>query len=160
MRAVNSTFFFLGLIALAGLMPCFVSGSSAAGGDAWERDADGNLVIHADSVAGDALFIPCRSGGTPMEIIVARADDGQIRVAFNTCQVCAGSPRAYFVLDGRGFVCRNCGNVFSAAQVGASGGGCNPLPVPGVETAKPEIVIPAAVLAAHEAYFRNWKRGE
>ena len=95
-----------------------------------------------------------------MEILAVRAEDGKVRVAFNTCQVCSGAPRAYFVPHEGGVICRNCGNFFPAEQVGGAARGCNPLAVPNVgTTASGDITIPASVSAAHAGVFRNWKRG-
>ena len=129
-------------------------------GDAWRTDAQGNLTIHTDRVTHEPVFIPLMVNGNRMEILAIRARDSKVRVAFNTCQICSGAPRAYFDPQEGGVVCRNCGNFFPAEQVGSSANGCNPLAVPGVEaTASGDIVIPAAVLMAHTKAFRNWKSG-
>ncbi|MCR5562283.1 MAG: DUF2318 domain-containing protein [Desulfovibrio sp.] len=128
--------------------------------DAWRTDVQGNLIIHTDRVTKEPIFIPLMVNGNRMEILAIRAMDSKVRVAFNTCQVCSGAPRAYFDPQEGGVVCQNCGNFFPAEQVGSAALGCNPLAVPGVEvTASGDIVIPAAVLMAHVKTFRNWKRG-
>ncbi|MBO5997610.1 MAG: DUF2318 domain-containing protein, partial [Alphaproteobacteria bacterium] len=57
----------------------------------------GDLHIHAARVTAEPLFIPLNVAATPMEIIAVRDGGGEVRVAFNTCRVCNGSPRAYFV---------------------------------------------------------------
>ncbi|MBQ9406580.1 MAG: DUF2318 domain-containing protein [Desulfovibrio sp.] len=125
----------------------------------WRLDDQGNLTIHTSNVTAEPVFIPLQSKGTRMELLALRAKDGTVRVAFNTCQACSGSPRAWFGVEKGGVVCQNCGNFFPAEQVGASAHGCNPLAVPGVQpTATGDITIPAAVLAAHASAFRNWKR--
>ena len=130
----------------------------------WAFDAAGELRIHAGRVTAEPLFIPVQVEGTPMEIIAVRDGGGEVRVAFNTCRVCNGAPRAFFVHQNRlfgakGFVCQNCGNLFPAEKLGAPGGGCHPLAVPGLERNAETIRIPVDVLAAHRPYFRNWKRG-
>lgn len=128
--------------------------------EAWRTDTQGNLTIHTDRIAHKPVFIPLVENGNRMEILAIRATDNKVRVAFNTCQVCSGAPRAYFDPQEGGVVCRNCGNFFLAEQVGSAAHGCNPLAVPGVEaTASGDIVISAAVLMAHVKAFRNWKRG-
>ncbi len=149
----------LGALYLWGATPAAAADSQCE--DVWATDAEGNLTIHADRVPGEPVFIPLLADGKRMEVLVIRGGDGKVRLAFNTCQVCSGSPRAYFEPQVGGVVCRNCGNFFSAEQVGIASKGCNPLAVPGVEaTASGDIVVPAAVLAAHADAFRNWKRGQ
>jgi len=60
----------------------------------------GDLVISKSEVTEKAKFYPYNADGTRMEILAVRAGDGSIRTAFNTCQVCNGSPRAYFKQQG------------------------------------------------------------
>ena len=52
-----------------------------------------------------------------------------IRMAFNTCQVCNPSPKAYFVQNGKNFICQNCKNSFATDNIGKERGGCNPIPI-------------------------------
>lgn len=126
----------------------------------WHTDTQGNLIIHVARITEEPVYIPLHVAGQRMEILAVRADDNIVRLAFNTCQVCSGAPRAYFVTQGNGVVCQNCGNFFPTTQVGSAARGCNPMAVPGVEPAATgTITIPASVLAAHVRAFRNWKRG-
>ena len=144
------------------LLWCVIAAVPAHSQDeaAWSIDAQGNLTIHAERVTHEPVFIPLQVEGQRMEILAVRAVDGKVRVAFNTCQVCSGAPRAYFVPHEGGVICRNCGNFFPAEQVGGAARGCNPLAVPNVgTTASGDITIPASVSAAHAGVFRNWKRG-
>ena len=64
-----------------------------------------------------------------MEVLAAKDEDGTVRTAFNTCQVCNGSPKAYFEEKGDSVVCQNCGNAFGRKDVGVLSGGCNPYPI-------------------------------
>ena len=144
------------------LLWCVIAAVPAHSQDeaAWSIDAQGNLTIHAERVTHEPVFIPLQVEGQRMEILAVLAVDGKVRVAFNTCQVCSGAPRAYFVPHEGGVICRNCGNFFPAEQVGGAARGCNPLAVPNVgTTASGDITIPASVSAAHAGAFRNWKRG-
>ena len=152
---------FMMLIAALNLWCAFAATETfSQNDDVWLTDAQGNLIIHTDRVTHEPVFIPLMVNGNRMEILAIRAMDGNVRVAFNTCQVCSGAPSAYFDPQEGGVVCRNCGNFFLAEQVGSAAHGCNPLAVPGVEaTASGDIVISAAVLMAHVKAFRNWKRG-
>ena len=67
--------------------------------------------------------------GLQMEVLAAKDEDGTVRTAFNTCQVCNGSPKAYFEEKGDSVVCQNCGNAFGRKNVGVLSGGCNPYPI-------------------------------
>ena len=85
--------------------------------------------------------------------------DGTPRLAYNTCQVCAGSPYAYFAYQQGALVCQNCGNAFDLSSVGQAAGGCNPLPVTDYQTDADTITSPAAALKQASAAFANWKKG-
>ncbi len=153
------------LLACAALFfPVSAVSAFPADAPAWSLDAAGNLHIHAGQVTAKPLFIPLKAGETSMEIIAVRDGNGEIRAAFNTCRICNGAPRTYFVHQSKlfapkGFVCQNCGNVFSAKQLGLQGNGCHPLAIPNLSTAVENIIIPADVLIAHTPFFRNWERG-
>jgi len=77
------------LVIIAGI---FVATAIKNGGSV----SAGDLVISKSEVTEKAKFYPYNADGTRMEILAVRAGDGSIRTAFNTCQVCNGSPRAYF----------------------------------------------------------------
>ena len=94
-----------------------------------------------------------------MQLIALVDADGQVHAAYNTCQVCAGSPYAYFDYENGRLVCQNCGNAFDVSSVGAAAGGCNPLPVTDYQTDADTITIPAAALKQASAAFANWKKG-
>jgi uncharacterized membrane protein len=64
-----------------------------------------------------------------MEVFAVKAGDGTVCTAFNTCQVCNGSPKAYFKQTGTSVQCQNCGNKFPMSRVGIESGGCNPVPI-------------------------------
>ncbi|MCL2164131.1 MAG: Fe-S-containing protein [Oscillospiraceae bacterium] len=99
-------------------------------GSAAHADAElGDLVILKAEVTEKAKFYPLNVDGVNMEIIAVKAPDGTIRTAFNTCQVCTGSPKAYFVQSGKTLQCQTCGNKFPMDRVGIEAGGCNPAPI-------------------------------
>ncbi|NLL05773.1 MAG: DUF2318 domain-containing protein [Clostridiaceae bacterium] len=89
----------------------------------------GDLSIPKSEINENAKFYPYNIKGTNMEILAVKASDGTIRTAFNTCQVCMGSPRAYFVQNGNSLICQNCGNSFTMDMVEQERGGCNPIPI-------------------------------
>jgi uncharacterized membrane protein len=88
-----------------------------------------DLVISKAEVTETAKFYPLKVGKTDMEILAVKASDGSVRTAFNTCQVCNGSPRAYYKQEGDVLVCQNCGNRFKMDMVEQQRGGCNPVPI-------------------------------
>ena len=50
-------------------------------------------------------------------------------MALDTCQVCNGSPKAYFLEKDGVLQCQNCGNTFSYDIVGDASQGCEPMPL-------------------------------
>ncbi len=102
----------------------------AAGGNSDSPAAEGtDVVINKNDVSETVKFYPVKIGNKNMEILAVKASDGTIRTAFNTCQVCNGSPRAYYKQEGDTLVCQNCGNRFSMDMVEQQRGGCNPIPI-------------------------------
>ncbi len=88
-----------------------------------------DLVIPLNELSATACFYSVEVNGTLMEIIAVEDTDGNIRTAFNTCQICYDSGRGYYKQEGNVLVCQNCGNRFTVDQVGIEAGGCNPWPI-------------------------------
>ncbi len=88
-----------------------------------------DVTINKTEITETVKFYPIKTGNRDMEIMAVKASDGTIRTAFNTCQVCNGSPRAYYKQDGDVVVCQNCGNRFSMDMIEQQRGGCNPIPI-------------------------------
>ncbi|MDR2136644.1 MAG: DUF2318 domain-containing protein [Synergistaceae bacterium] len=120
---------------------------------------NGDLYIPADEITETATFYPLTVDGTEMEIFAVKAPDGTIRTAFNTCQVCYGSGRAYYRQSGNVFVCQNCGNRFRTSDIEIVRGGCNPVPITSqYKTIDDEgITIAKGFLLRAKAIFVNWK---
>ena len=121
--------------------------------------AGSDLTIQAAEIGTEASYFDYDAGGTVVEVLAVRAPDDSVRLALNTCQVCNGSPYAYFVQENDVFVCQNCQNRFASEDVGKQSGGCNPVPITGELYTEENgvITIPAAVLDANAARFENWK---
>lgn len=117
------------------------------------------VTIAKKSVTEEASFYPYQAGDTYMEVIALRASDGTIRTALNTCQVCNGSGRGYYVQDGDVLVCQNCGNRFTVDQVEVEKGGCNPVPISDGDKSEDEdtIVVPDTFMKENRSLFYNWK---
>ncbi|MDP4180781.1 MAG: DUF2318 domain-containing protein [Bacillota bacterium] len=123
--------------------------------------ASTDLVIQKNEVTDTAKFYPLKTGETNMEIMAVKASDGSIRTAFNTCQVCNGSPKAYYKQEGDVLVCQNCGNRFKMDMIEQQRGGCNPVPI--MKENKTEdgskIVISKDFIEENKGLFAdNWKK--
>lgn len=120
---------------------------------------ENDLIIPVGNITENALFVPVEVEGTKMEIIAVRDSNGNIRTAFNTCQVCNGSELAYCKQEGKFLVCQNCGNRFSMDHVGIKSGGCNPYPI--YEEQRKiidnNLVIPYELLKTSKEIFETWK---
>ena len=119
-----------------------------------------DLIVNTDEIGTQASFFDYDADGVTVQVLAVRASDGTVRLALNTCQVCNGSPYAYFVQDGDDFVCQNCHNRFSSTDVGVVSGGCNPIPIT-AEVYQEEngtLVVPATFLDENAARFENWKK--
>lgn len=100
-----------------------------AGGDSLTLQPGESLDIPLEELSTAARFYPVEVNGTQMEIIALEDASGEIRTAFNTCQICYLSGRGYYEQEGSVLVCQNCGSQFTADQVGVQAGGCNPWPI-------------------------------
>jgi uncharacterized membrane protein len=141
-----------------------------AGGIAFAQDAglnqrkpvitDRDLVINIADLTENALFYPVDIDGTRMEVLAVKTQDGIIRTAFNTCQVCYSSGRGYFVQTGTVLVCQNCGRRYRMSQVERQAGGCNPVPIfPANKTVSDSsITISKEFLRQAKIIFAGWKR--
>ena len=122
--------------------------------------ADGFVAVPLSRIGSQALFInvPAANAAAPaVQLIAIRDGASRARIAFNTCQACNPSPRAFFTqcADGR-LVCQNCGNDFGPEAVGASVRGCNPAAIPGVRETADALLVPAAALDAARPAFAAW----
>ena len=117
------------------------------------------IEINKSEISNKVKFYPYESNGIKMEVLALKANDGTIRTALNTCQVCYSSGKGYYVQEGNELVCQNCGNRFSADMVGKAKGGCNPVPIS--DTSKVDdgtkITIDKNYLDKNKAYFSHWK---
>lgn len=121
---------------------------------------DGDVVIQIADITETATFYEYDANGTPMALFAVKASDGTIRTALDTCQVCNGSPYAYFTQQGDTFQCQNCGNVYDLDMIEQERGGCNPVPIMKDEktTTDTEIIIPANLFEENADKFKNWKK--
>lgn len=124
-----------------------------------EAAPSGDLEIAAGALTSEPSLIDWREGETPMQLIALREESGEVRLAFNTCQSCNGSPWAWFEYLGDGSLqCQNCMLTFPLSSVGAEGvQGCSPIRVPAFTERDGKIIVSARVLAEAAPLFQNWK---
>ena len=89
----------------------------------------GYLAIPITDLSQTASFYKADIDGTEIELVALKDSKGNLRTAFNACQVCYSSGRGYYRQEGKYLVCQNCGNSFTIDQVGIASGGCNPWPI-------------------------------
>lgn len=119
---------------------------------------NGDIEIKADDLEqSNATFISYTSNETEMELVAIKDSQNNIDVAFNTCQVCNGSPLAYFIQRNGKLICENCGNSFSLSTIGGSNYGCNPMTIENSHITKTDsgITISKEFLAQNEGLFVN-----
>ena len=128
---------------------------------ATERDpAATGLTLDATALSGEPTFIDVERDGTAMQLIARKDDAGNVRLAFNTCQSCGGSPYAWFEDLGDGTLqCQNCGLIFPPDTVGVDAAqGCNPVTITDYTVDDDTGTVPEAVLKANVERFVNWKK--
>lgn len=120
----------------------------------------GDVVIKKSVLSEMATFYDYDANGTVVEIFAIKASDGTARVALNTCQVCNGSPYAYFIQRDKVFICQNCKNAFAGDKIGLERGGCNPVPITQTDYQVEDgnIIIFAEFLEQYAQNFKNWKK--
>lgn len=120
------------------------------------NSVDGKLVLDTTNITSDVTFVNYDSNGVIIQFIVVRGTDGEIRIAFNTCQACNPSPRAYFVQEGEYLKCENCASLFHIDKIGVEKDGCNPIVVEEKEVSKNEIIITTDYADTLRDKFVNW----
>jgi hypothetical protein len=122
--------------------------------------SSGELKILKSEITDKAKFYPYEADGVYMEVLAVKANDGSIRTALNTCQICFNSGQGYYKQEGNKLVCQNCGNRFGVDDVEIVRGGCNPVPI--LEENKNDdgeyITIDKGFLADNKDLFIGWKR--
>lgn len=117
---------------------------------------DGKLVIDTTNITSDVTFVNYDSNGVIIQFIVVRGTDGEVKIAFNTCQACNPSPRAYFVQEGEYLKCENCASLFHIDKIGVEKDGCNPIVVEEKEVSENKIIITTDYADTLRDKFVNW----
>lgn len=122
-------------------------------------DADGSLAIPVSFFDEGVQQIDLVSGDTAMQLLAHMGSDGLPKLSWNTCQVCNGSPYAYFEYMNGLLICKNCGNAFPVDSIGGENMGCYPWSVSEYTVDETTVTVPADVIAAMEPNFKNWRKG-
>lgn len=146
--------------AAAVLLPKPSDGDSGSSPEGSAVPSGSDLVIQAEEIGTEASYFDYDADGVTIQVFAVRASNNTVRLALNTCQVCSGSPYAYFEQDGDTFICQNCKNRFSSTDVGKVSGGCNPVPITAEVYTEQDgaISIPSSFLEDSAPRFRNWKK--
>ena len=120
------------------------------------------LMIDASSLTREPTFVDWEQDGTAMQLIARKDETGAVRLAFNTCQSCGGSPYAWFEYLGNNTLqCQNCGLTFPLDTVGTTrAAGCNPVTITEFTLDGETVSVPQSVLAENAPRFANWKKIE
>lgn len=110
-------------------------------------------------LAEEPMFIDTEADGIAMQLIVLKMDD-EVRLAFNTCQACQGSPWAWFEYLGNGILqCQNCHQIFEMEIVGTEEAiGCCPITISDFIVEENLLTVPETVLTDNAFRFKNWKQ--
>lgn len=124
-----------------------------------KAQTSGDIIITKEDITENMSLYPYEIDGINLEVMAVKAEDGTIRTAFNTCQICYSSGRGYYEQEGDYIVCQNCGNTYTSEDVEVITGGCNPVPITTdnkTESAD-SITINRALLEEYQTIFANWK---
>lgn len=118
------------------------------------------LSFSTADLTGEPTFVDWVQDGIAMQLIARKDDTGAVRLAFNTCQSCGGSPYAWFeYLGSNTLQCQNCGLTFPLDSVGtARAAGCNPVTITEFTVDGDTVTVPQSVLAENAQKFVNWKK--
>lgn len=146
----------LAVVAVAGVV-----GWIATGGDNEKyplvSNVQGELAIPLRQVDdGKAHFFSYQSGETTVDFFVLKSDDGVVRAALDTCDVCYRDRKGYRQ-EGDFMVCNNCNQKFRSDMINEIKGGCNPAPV-GRNIVDGKVIIAEADLVNGARFFKGPNR--
>lgn len=120
---------------------------------------NGDLLINKVDISTEVSFIGYTLNNTYMELLATKTKDGTIKFALNTCSVCNGSPRAYFVKSGNKILCQNCRNKFDFTEIGETSDGCSPIALSksDIQLDNNTIIIKNNYLEKNIKKFKGWK---
>lgn len=103
---------------------------------------DESRSINLNMLSDDAQFFEEEVDGVDIKFFAMRDDEGNVKTAFDACDVCYHSKKGY-TQEGDYMVCNNCGNKYHISGIGTenkAGGGCWPSYLPS-EIEGDEVII-------------------
>ena len=133
----------------------FLFGQQSLGGhETVQVSQDGKIrFAAADFTDGKAKFYRFNGNSGPIDFFVVRSQDGVVRAAFDTCDVCYRELKGYRQ-EGNDMVCNNCDQHFRTDLVNVVKGGCNPAPLLRQQVGE-VIVIAANDIERGAGYFKT-----
>jgi hypothetical protein len=107
------------------------------------------------SAGQDGMVHLFKGESGPVDFFVVRSNDGVIRSAFDTCDVCYKALKGYRQ-EGNDMVCNNCDQRFKTDMINVVKGGCNPAPLKRQKSGE-NVVIAANDIKAGAWYFKGAK---
>lgn len=92
------------------------------------KDKDGILTFPLSSFTDKVQYFEYELPESKVRFFILKSNDGEIRAAFDACDVCFGSRRGYNQV-GDSMRCNNCGQTFPEDKINVVLGGCNPSPL-------------------------------
>ena len=148
------------LVLLATLMMVCSSGGTEEAADINDGETNSGLTFSAAELTTEPTLVDWVQDGTTMQLIARKDEAGAVRLAFNTCQACGGSPYAWFEYLGNNTLqCQNCGLIFPLDSAGTTRtAGCNPVTITEFTVKGDTVNVPQSVLADNVKRFANWKK--
>ena len=145
------------ILAVVAIGGWFLMGPQAVGGpEVVSAGQDGTIKFpSADFSDGKAKFYRFKGQTGPIDFFVVRSHDGEIRSAFDTCDVCYKALKGYRQ-EGDDMVCNNCDQRFKTDMINVVKGGCNPAPLKRQQAGE-AVVIAANDIEAGAWYFKGAK---
>ena len=148
------------LLLFAVLMLAGCAGGAEVTADANVGETQLVLTFSAAALSWEPVFVDWTQDGTVMQLLAMKNAEGQVKVAFNTCQNCNGSPYAWFEnVNDTIMQCQNCGLTFPVSTIGtARAAGCNPIPVTDFTVSGDTVTVSSQALKNATSLFTNWKK--
>jgi len=108
-------------------------------------------IPQQDLEGGQARFYKVATSTGDISFFLVKSQDGVIRAAFDTCDVCYKEKKGYRQ-EGNSMICNNCNQAFRTDMINVVKGGCNPAPLQR-ELRGNDVVIEVAALEQGSPYF-------
>ena len=133
----------------------FLFGAQSVGGpEVVAAGQDGRIYFTtADYADGAAKYYRYNGAAGPVNFFLVKSNDGVVRSAFDTCDVCYKALKGYRQ-EGNEMVCNNCDMRFRTDKINVVKGGCNPAPLKRQQVGE-KIVIAAADIEQGAWYFKG-----